>query len=144
VLVLRSLKAEQESLSKKINKKVLGMFEKAEQEYHDLMKKKAIIEKDKAKIEEVIVELDRKKYEALESTWKKVTKDFGSIFSTLLPGTPSRNARSWPCRSVSDSAWLLCCALQAPRRSLSRQRARRPCWTASRSAWRSAACGRRA
>jgi hypothetical protein len=31
-------------------------------------------------IEEVILELDRKKNEALESTWKRVNKDFGSIF----------------------------------------------------------------
>jgi len=37
------------------------MYEKAEQEYQDLMKKRNIIEKDKKKIEEVIVELDRKK-----------------------------------------------------------------------------------
>jgi len=66
------------------------MYEKAEQEYQDLMKKRNIIEKDKKKIEEVIVELDRKKNEALEKTWKKVNKDFGSIFSTLLPGTKAK------------------------------------------------------
>jgi len=34
--------------------------------------------------------LDRKKNEALEKTWKKVNKDFGSIFSTLLPGTKAK------------------------------------------------------
>jgi len=33
-------------------------------------------------IEEVISELDRKKNEALETTWKQVTKDFESIFGT--------------------------------------------------------------
>mmetsp|Transcript_15898 Transcript_15898/g.31167 ORF Transcript_15898/g.31167 Transcript_15898/m.31167 type:complete len:1174 (+) Transcript_15898:40-3561(+) len=87
---LHALKNEQEELSKTINKKVMGMFEKAEQEYQDLMKKKEIIEKDKQKIEEVILELDRKKNEVLETTWKKVTKDFGNIFSTLLPGTKAK------------------------------------------------------
>jgi len=50
------------------------MFEKAEQEYKDLVRKRDIIEKDKTKIEQVITELDRKKNEALEATWQKVTK----------------------------------------------------------------------
>lgn len=87
---LATLTEEQEELSKTINKKVMGMFEKAEQEYQDLMKKKDIIEKDKLKIEEVILELDRKKNEVLETTWKKVTTDFGNIFATLLPGTKAK------------------------------------------------------
>jgi structural maintenance of chromosome 2 len=52
-----------------------------------LTTKRDIIENDKQKIESVIKELDEKKNEALKSTWGKVNKDFGSIFSTLLPGT---------------------------------------------------------
>jgi structural maintenance of chromosome 2 len=87
---LAALKGEQEELSKKINKKVMGMFEKAEQEYQDLMKKRNIIIKDKSKIEEVIAELDHKKNETLQTTYDKVTKDFGSIFSALLPGTSAK------------------------------------------------------
>lgn len=35
-------------------------------------------------------ELDRKKNEALKNTWVKVNKDFGSIFSTLLPQTNAK------------------------------------------------------
>lgn len=38
------------------------------------MNKKAIIEKDKEKIESVIEELDGQKTKALESTWLKVNK----------------------------------------------------------------------
>eukprot|EP00808_Paulinella_micropora_P020662 g57751.t1 len=87
---LAKLRTEQDTLSKKINKKVMGMFEKAENEYGDLMKKKEIILQDKSKIEQVIKELDQKKSEALEKTWKKVTTDFGSIFSSLLPGTKAK------------------------------------------------------
>jgi hypothetical protein len=34
--------------------------------------------------------LDEKKREALEKTWRKVTTDFGAIFSTLLPGTTAK------------------------------------------------------
>ncbi|ETW01694.1 hypothetical protein H310_06310 [Aphanomyces invadans] len=87
---LASLKDTQGALSKKINKKVMGMIEKAENEYQSLMTKRGIIENDKTKITAVIQELDAKKNEALETTWIKVNKDFGSIFSTLLPGTTAK------------------------------------------------------
>ena len=49
-----------------------------------------VILNDKAKIEAVIEELDVKKQQALESTWVKVNRDFGSIFSMLLPGTTAK------------------------------------------------------
>ncbi len=45
---------------------------------------------DKAKIETVIEELDVKKAQSLQTTWQKVNKDFGSIFSMLLPGTTAK------------------------------------------------------
>lgn len=87
---LASLKSSQDKLSKKINKKVMGMIDKAEAEHEDLMRKKEVILNDKAKIEAVIEELDVKKVQALQNTWVKVNKDFGSIFSTLLPGTHAK------------------------------------------------------
>nr|AFK40367.1 unknown [Lotus japonicus] len=68
----------------------MAMFEKAEDEYNDLMSKKNIIENDKSKIKKVIEELDEKKKETLNVTWTKVNSDFGSIFSTLLPGTMAK------------------------------------------------------
>lgn len=87
---LKEIKSEQDRLSKKINKKVMGMIEKAEQEYDELDRKKQVILNDKAKIEAVIEELDVKKSQALKTTWVKVNRDFGSIFSTLLPGTHAK------------------------------------------------------
>ncbi|CAO2167414.1 unnamed protein product [Urochloa humidicola] len=87
---LENLQAQQASLEKRVNKKVMAMFEKAEDEYNDLMSRKNIIENDKAKIKKVIEELDEKKKETLKVTWLKVNKDFGSIFSTLLPGTMAK------------------------------------------------------
>ncbi|XP_022871773.1 structural maintenance of chromosomes protein 2-1-like [Olea europaea var. sylvestris] len=84
------LQAEQSGLEKRVNKKVMAMFEKAEDEYNDLISKKNIIENDKSKIKLVIEELDEKKKETLKVTWVKVNKDFGSIFSTLLPGTMAK------------------------------------------------------
>nr|TKR86006.1 hypothetical protein D5086_0000242860 [Populus alba] len=87
---LERLQAEQSGLEKRVNKKVMAMFEKAEDEYNDLMSKKNIIENDKSKIKKVIEELDEKKKETLKVTWVKVNNDFGSIFSTLLPGTMAK------------------------------------------------------
>ncbi|XP_057727797.1 structural maintenance of chromosomes protein 2-1-like [Arachis stenosperma] len=87
---LEKLQAEQSGLEKRVNKKVMAMFEKAEDEYNDLMSKKKIIENDKSKIKKVIEELDEKKKETLNVTWVKVNNDFGSIFSTLLPGTMAK------------------------------------------------------
>ncbi|GMI03251.1 hypothetical protein TrVE_jg8321 [Triparma verrucosa] len=87
---LKALRSEQASLSKKINKKVMGMIEKAEGEYTELLRKRKVIENDKKKIENVILELDEKKKKELARTWTKVNRDFGSIFSTLLPGTTAK------------------------------------------------------
>ncbi|KAJ8772139.1 hypothetical protein K2173_027316 [Erythroxylum novogranatense] len=87
---LEKLQAEQSGLEKRVNKKVMAMFEKAEDEYNDLISRKNIIENDKSKIKKVIEELDEKKKETLKVTWVKVNNDFGSIFSTLLPGTMAK------------------------------------------------------
>jgi len=88
--ILKGLQSEQVSLAKKINKKVMGMIEKAEGEYSELLRKRNVIENDKKKIQSVIEELDVKKKSELERTWVKVNRDFGSIFSTLLPGASAK------------------------------------------------------
>uniref|UniRef100_A0A3B3C7A5 Structural maintenance of chromosomes 2 n=1 Tax=Oryzias melastigma TaxID=30732 RepID=A0A3B3C7A5_ORYME len=54
--------------------------------------RRGIVENDKAKILQTIEELDQKKNEALNLAWQKVNKDFGSIFSTLLPGATAKLA----------------------------------------------------
>ncbi len=86
--------------AKKINKKVMGMIERAEGEYNELMRKRKVVENDKKKIQAVIEELDVKKKSELERTWVKVNGDFGSIFSTLLPGAsaklePPQGMQAW-------------------------------------------------
>uniref|UniRef100_A0A8C5D7C1 Structural maintenance of chromosomes protein 2 n=1 Tax=Gouania willdenowi TaxID=441366 RepID=A0A8C5D7C1_GOUWI len=71
--------------------------QKGHEHYNDLMKKKRIVENDKAKILQTIEELDQKKNEALNVAWQKVNKDFGSIFSTLLPGATAKLAPPQGC-----------------------------------------------
>lgn len=55
-------------------------------QYNDLMRKKRIVENDKAKIEKVIHELDEKKKEALRQAWEQVrwTLPWSSFVSAFL------------------------------------------------------------
>nr|QIC49989.1 structural maintenance of chromosomes protein 2 [Actinia equina] len=89
---LAKLQETKDKLGKNVNMRAMNMLEKAEEKYNDLMKKKRIVLNDKDKIAAVIQELDEKKNEALRNAWVKVNKDFGSIFSTLLPGATAKLA----------------------------------------------------
>lgn len=84
---LTRLRDVQAGAGKRVNKKAMALTDKAEAETAELLRKKGVVEKDKATIQDVIAELDEKKAAALTATWKKVDADFGSIFTTLLPGT---------------------------------------------------------
>lgn len=87
---IQKLEGTKEKLAKSVNMRAMNMLGKAEEQYNDLIKKKKIVENDKAKIEAVIAELDQKKKLALRQAWDQVNKDFGSIFSSLLPGTHAK------------------------------------------------------
>lgn len=66
------------AMAKKINKALMEFFiifiylTLFHSQYNDLMKKKRIVENDKAKILQTIEELDQKKNEALNVAWQKV------------------------------------------------------------------------
>ncbi|NWU85229.1 SMC2 protein, partial [Onychorhynchus coronatus] len=83
---LQKLQEQIDKLGRNVNMRAMNMFSDTEERYKDLIKKKRTVETDKSKILAVIEELDQKKREALDIAWKKVNEDFGSIFSTLLPG----------------------------------------------------------
>uniref|UniRef100_A0A672GNE4 Structural maintenance of chromosomes protein n=1 Tax=Salarias fasciatus TaxID=181472 RepID=A0A672GNE4_SALFA len=94
---LKKLEETTTKLERNVNKRAMNMLNEAEERYNDLMKKKRIVENDKAKILQTIEELDQKKNEALNLAWQKVNKDFGSIFSTLLPGATAKLAPPQGC-----------------------------------------------
>ena len=87
---IQKLEGTKDKLSKSVNMRAMNMLGKAEEQYGDLLKKKKIVENDKNKIMEVIAELDQKKREALRQAWDQVNKDFGSIYSSLLPGATAK------------------------------------------------------
>ncbi|OSD02346.1 condensin complex subunit SMC2, partial [Trametes coccinea BRFM310] len=82
----QELQSQQNGMKKKINPKAVHMIDGVEKNEADLKKMLATVLKDKAKIEETIMELDRYKRDAVEKTWQKVNGDFGAIFAELLPG----------------------------------------------------------
>uniref|UniRef100_A0AAQ5Z151 Structural maintenance of chromosomes protein n=1 Tax=Amphiprion ocellaris TaxID=80972 RepID=A0AAQ5Z151_AMPOC len=94
---LKKLEETTTKLERNVNKRAMNMLNETEERYNDLMKKKRIVENDKAKILQTIEELDQKKNEALNVAWQKVNKDFGSIFSTLLPGATAKLAPPQGC-----------------------------------------------
>ncbi|KIX02639.1 uncharacterized protein Z518_08581 [Rhinocladiella mackenziei CBS 650.93] len=75
-----------QGMKKKINPKVMPMIDSVEKKEASLKNMLRTVIRDKKKIEETISTLDDYKKEALLKTWRKVTEDFGNIFSDLLPG----------------------------------------------------------
>jgi len=68
---------------------------RAEQEYGDLARRKAAVERDRAKIAGAIAELDRKKADALAATWAKVNRSAACMrlvddASAAIPPSGSR------------------------------------------------------
>ncbi|KAJ9117568.1 hypothetical protein QFC22_004418 [Naganishia vaughanmartiniae] len=82
----RELEAQQKTMGRKINNKVMGTLDNVEKWEQNLKKNMSTVGKDKGKLVSTIEELDRYKRDALMKTWKSVNDDFGLIFSELLPG----------------------------------------------------------
>jgi len=84
---LKNLMERSQGMKKQINPKVMDMIDSVEKKEVSLKKMLRTVVKDKRKIEDTIVELDRYKKEALQRTHVKVSDDFGKIFAELLPGS---------------------------------------------------------
>jgi structural maintenance of chromosome 2 len=84
---LKTLTERFQGMKRKINPKVMNMIDSVEKKEVGLKTMLRTVIKDKRKIEETIIELDRYKKEALEKTHQKVSEDFGNIFAELLPGS---------------------------------------------------------
>lgn len=62
------------------------LLEKEEEHYKKIMDRRQKVEDDKKKILDSIKNMDTKKVENLKKAWEEVNTNFGSIFTTLLPG----------------------------------------------------------
>ncbi|CAG9105406.1 unnamed protein product [Plutella xylostella] len=80
------LTARRDKLQRGLNHRAHTLLGKEEEQYQDVMRKKQIVEADRAKLVQVMAELDQKKRSTLLAACSQVNKSFASIFSTLLPG----------------------------------------------------------
>ncbi|ERL92400.1 hypothetical protein D910_09714 [Dendroctonus ponderosae] len=78
------------TLGRTVNAQAQSMFEVEEKRFDDIIRKQKIVEVDRSKLIRTIKELDRKKESALKLAFEQVSKDFGSIFATLLPGANAK------------------------------------------------------
>ncbi|OBA23155.1 RecF/RecN/SMC protein [Metschnikowia bicuspidata var. bicuspidata NRRL YB-4993] len=76
-----------QNMKRKVNPNIMSMIENVEKKEAALMHMIRTIVKDKSKIENTIDKLNGYKRETLDATYKKVSEDFGNIFSDLLPGS---------------------------------------------------------
>eukprot|EP01064_Diplonema_japonicum_P009182 TRINITY_DN16652_c0_g1_i1.p1 TRINITY_DN16652_c0_g1~~TRINITY_DN16652_c0_g1_i1.p1 ORF type:complete len:1212 (+),score=368.15 TRINITY_DN16652_c0_g1_i1:60-3638(+) len=83
---LESLKTQDAKMSKCVNHKVVAMYESVEAQYKDVLEKREQVQRDKEHVLRTIEELDEQKKKTIGETFAKVSKDFSSIFSSLLPG----------------------------------------------------------
>lgn len=84
------LKSEMEKMEQTVNVRAMALLDKCEEKCNELLKKKRIVEDDKLRIEKTIEELDEKKNQAVTQAYAQVNQNFGSIFSTLLPGATAK------------------------------------------------------
>ncbi|VDD92839.1 unnamed protein product [Enterobius vermicularis] len=87
---LAEKKKRKEFLENTINAKAMHMLGTAEEQCRQVELKKQQLKKDKEKLMGVIAKLDEKKKNEILKAHEKVNKDFGNIFSTLLPGTSAK------------------------------------------------------
>ncbi|KAM3719094.1 Structural maintenance of chromosomes protein [Dirofilaria immitis] len=82
--------ARKHALERSINAKAMNMLGTAEEQCRQLEGKMEQLMNDKAKLLDAIEKLDIKKKNEIIKAHEKVNRDFGNIFSTLLPGTSAK------------------------------------------------------
>lgn len=76
-----------QGMKRKVNTNIMNMIDNVEKKEASLRNMIKTIEKDKSKIENTVAKLNGYKRDTLNNTYKKVSVDFGNIFSDLLPGS---------------------------------------------------------
>lgn len=76
-----------QDMKRKVNTNIMSMIDNVEKKETSLKHMIKTIEKDKSKIINTIEKLNGYKRDTLNTTYTKVSYDFGNIFSDLLPGS---------------------------------------------------------
>ncbi|KAF3988913.1 hypothetical protein FT663_01524 [Candidozyma haemuli var. vulneris] len=84
---LGTLKERFDSMKKKVNANIMSQIDNVEKKEAALRNMIRTITRDKSKIENTIEKLNGYKRDTLNTTYQKVSDDFGNIFADLLPGS---------------------------------------------------------
>lgn len=76
-----------QNMKRKVNPNIMSMIDNVEKKEASLKHMMRTIEKDKSKIENTVAKLNGYKRDTLNTTYQKVSDDFGNIFADLLPGS---------------------------------------------------------
>ncbi|QUC19308.1 uncharacterized protein UV8b_03549 [Ustilaginoidea virens] len=90
--ITKRLKKVNESLKKykHVNKKAFEQYNNFTMQQDQLMKRRQELDASQGSIEELVEHLDRRKDEAIERTFKQVSKEFATIFGKLVPAGHGR------------------------------------------------------
>ncbi|KAI9166803.1 Chromosome segregation protein sudA [Paramyrothecium foliicola] len=75
---------------KHVNKKAFEQYNNFTTQEEQLMKRRKELDASRASIEELVEHLDRRKDQAIDRTFKQVSKEFASIFEKLVPAGHGR------------------------------------------------------
>ncbi|KAG6025136.1 hypothetical protein E4U41_001604 [Claviceps citrina] len=90
--ITKKLKKVNEALKKykHVNKKAFEQYNNFTTQQDQLMKRRKELDASQGSIEELVEHLDRRKDEAIERTFKQVSKEFATIFGKLVPAGHGR------------------------------------------------------
>ncbi|KAH7329122.1 putative chromosome segregation protein SudA [Stachybotrys elegans] len=91
-VITNKLKRVNEALKKykHVNKKAFEQYSNFTTQQEQLMKRRKELDASQASIEELVEHLDRRKDEAIERTFKQVSREFATIFGKLVPAGHGR------------------------------------------------------
>lgn len=75
---------------KHVNKKAFEQYNSFTNQQDHLLKRRKELDQSQASIEELVAHLDQRKDEAIERTFKQVSKEFATIFQRLVPAGHGR------------------------------------------------------
>ncbi|KAH7037928.1 RecF/RecN/SMC [Microdochium trichocladiopsis] len=75
---------------KHVNKKAFEQYNSFTNQQEQLLKRRQELDKSQESIEELVAHLDQRKDEAIERTFKQVSKEFATIFERLVPAGHGR------------------------------------------------------
>lgn len=87
---IRSMKERREELDRRVNVEAMRSLAEEEDRANDLDGKRKGLQDDREKLQRTIYEIDTEKKRELENACKKISRDFGAIFSTILPGVTAK------------------------------------------------------